>query len=92
MSTEKDYELPDKGITPDKHANTVITDNEIQKAIDKLSPKFRQVILLRDIQGFSYEEISQIVKIPLGTVKSRVNRARLKLQKDLKKVIKDIPK
>ncbi len=92
MSTEKDYELPDKGITPDRHTNTVITDKEIQKAIDKLSPKFRQVILLRDIQVFSYEEISQIVKIPLGTVKSRVNRARLKLQKDLKKVIKDVPK
>lgn len=90
MATEKDYELPDKGITPDKHANAVITDTEIQKAIDKLSPKFKQVILLRDIQGFSYEEISQIVNIPLGTVKSRVNRARLKLQVNLKKIMKDV--
>jgi RNA polymerase sigma-70 factor (ECF subfamily) len=90
MATEKDYELPDKGITPDKHANAVITDTEIQKAIDKLSPKFKQVILLRDIQGFSYEEISQIVDIPLGTVKSRVNRARLKLQLNLKKIMKDV--
>lgn len=90
MSTEKDYELPDKGITPEKYANSVIADKEIQNAINKLSPKFKQVILLRDIQGFSYEEISQIVNIPLGTVKSRVNRARLKLQYDLKKVIKDV--
>ncbi|KAA3609798.1 MAG: sigma-70 family RNA polymerase sigma factor [Calditrichaeota bacterium] len=90
MSTEKDYELPDKGITPDKYANSAITDTEIQKAIAKLSPKFKQVILLRDVQGFSYEEISQIVNIPLGTVKSRVNRARLKLQYDLKKILKDV--
>jgi RNA polymerase sigma factor (sigma-70 family) len=90
MSTEKDYELPDKGITPDKYANSAITDKEIQKAIGKLSPKFKQVILLRDVQGFSYEEIAQIVNIPLGTVKSRVNRARLKLQYDLKKIVKDI--
>jgi RNA polymerase sigma factor (sigma-70 family) len=90
MSTEKDYELPDKGITPDKYANSAITDTEIQKAIGKLSPKFKQVILLRDVQGFSYEEIAQIVNIPLGTVKSRVNRARLKLQYDLKKIVKDI--
>ncbi len=90
MDTEKDYELPDKGITPDKFANSVITDKEIQKAIGKLSSKFKQVILLRDVQGFSYEEISQIVDIPLGTVKSRVNRARLKLQYDLKKIVKNI--
>lgn len=90
MSTEKDYELPDKGITPDKYADAAITDKEIQKSIGKLSPKFKQVILLRDVQGFSYEEISQIVNIPLGTVKSRVNRARLKLQYDLKKLLKDV--
>lgn len=87
MDTEKDYELPDKGITPDKMANSAIADIEIQAAINKLSPKFRQVILLRDVQGFSYEEISQIVNIPLGTVKSRVNRARIKLQGYLKKIV-----
>lgn len=85
MDTEKDYELPDKGVTPEMHTSSSMTNNEIQKAIAKLSAKFKQVILLRDIQGFSYEEISQIVNVPLGTVKSRVNRARLKLQQDLKK-------
>jgi len=89
MDTEKDYELPDKGITPDREANSNITNLEIQKAIDKLSAKFKQVILLRDVQGFSYEEIAKIVNVPLGTVKSRVNRARLKLQQDLKKIILD---
>ncbi len=89
MSTDKDFELPDKNITPDRYTDSGITDDEIHKAINKLSPKFRQVILLRDIQGFSYEEIAHIVNIPLGTVKSRVNRARLRLQKDLKKIARD---
>ncbi len=84
MQTEKDYDIPDESHSPETEANTVITDNLIQRAIQKLSPKFKQVILLRDVQGFSYEEISEIVGIPLGTVKSRVNRARLKLQEYLK--------
>ena len=43
----------------------------------------------RDIQGFSYEEVAEIVNIPLGTVKSRVNRARLRLQEDLKDLMDD---
>ncbi|MBN2423800.1 MAG: sigma-70 family RNA polymerase sigma factor [Calditrichaceae bacterium] len=90
MSTDKDYDLPDDQTSPEKDANTIITDDIIQQSVDKLSPKFKQVIILRDIQGFSYEEISDIIKIPLGTVKSRVNRARLKLQEDLKYLMKDI--
>jgi RNA polymerase sigma-70 factor (ECF subfamily) len=89
MSTEKDYDIPDDTTSPESDTNTLITDKIIQKAIDKLSPKFKQVIILRDVQGFSYEEIAEIVNIPLGTVKSRVNRARLKLQEDLKDLMDD---
>ena len=59
----------------------------IHREIDELSPKFREVIVLRDVQQLSYEEISQIVNIPLGTVKSRVNRGRLKLQEKLKHIL-----
>ncbi len=84
MSQDKDYDIPDDRRTPEQTTDSVITDAIIQKAIQKLSPKFKEVILLRDIQELSYEEIAQIVDIPLGTVKSRVNRARLKLQEDLK--------
>ena len=89
MATEKDYDIPDSTTSPESDTNTIITDKIIQAAIDKLSPKFKQVIILRDIQGFSYEEIAEIVNIPLGTVKSRVNRARLKLQEDLKDLMND---
>ena len=90
-STEdRDYEITDDSSNPERDTNTQITDHIIQKAIDKLSPKFKEVIILRDIQGFSYEEISEMVKVPLGTIKSRVNRARLKLQEDLQPLLKDI--
>ena len=89
MATEKDYDIPDISSSPEMDTNSIITDKIIQSAIDKLSPKFKQVIILRDIQGFSYEEIAEIVNIPLGTVKSRVNRARLKLQEDLKDLMDD---
>ncbi len=89
MSGEKDYDIPDEDSNPERDTNTVITDRIIQRAIDKLSPKFKQVIVLRDVQGFSYEEIAEIVGIPLGTVKSRVNRARLKLQEDLKQLMNE---
>jgi len=56
----------------------------IDKEIQKLPVVFREVIILRDVQELSYDEISTILKIPLGTVKSRVNRGRQRLQKKLK--------
>ena len=89
-AAEKELELPDLKSDPEKEVNTVVTEKLIQKAITSLPQKFRQVIVLRDIQGFSYEEISSIIKVPLGTVKSRVNRARLKLQEDLHFLLEDL--
>jgi RNA polymerase sigma-70 factor (ECF subfamily) len=56
---------------------------EIMKAIKQLTEPFKTIIILRDIQELSYEDISTILDIPMGTVKSRVNRARLKLQETL---------
>lgn len=58
----------------------------IQKQLLKLSPEMRMVIILRDIQDKSYEEISEILSLPLGTVKSRVNRARLQLANNLQAI------
>ena len=84
VNEERDYEIPDKEHSPDKKVDGSLKENLIQRSIEKLPSKFKEVIILRDIQGFAYEEISQILNIPLGTVKSRVNRGRLKLQEDLK--------
>lgn len=56
---------------------------EINKAIENLPEHFRSVIILRDIQEESYEDISLIMDLPIGTVKSRINRARLQLRSEL---------
>ena len=83
---EREFEIEDEGSDTERQANSSMTDKIIQQAIAELSPRFRQVIILRDIQELSYEEIGSILRIPLGTVKSRVNRARLKLQSKLKEI------
>ena len=64
--------------------HTSIATRLIQKAINELQDKFREVIILRDIQELSYDDISLIVNVPIGTVKSRINRARIQLQLELK--------
>jgi len=84
---EKDYDISDEAYNPEKDVDGRMKEEIIHREIDGLSPKFREVILLRDVQQLSYEEISQIVNIPLGTVKSRVNRGRLKLQEKLKHIL-----
>jgi RNA polymerase sigma-70 factor (ECF subfamily) len=85
---DKDYDISDEAFNPEKSVDSNIKEEIIHREIQALSPKFREVILLRDVQELSYEEISQIVNIPLGTVKSRVNRGRLKLQEKLKHLLK----
>ena len=84
---EKDYDISDEAYNPEKDVDGRMKEEIIHKEIDELSPKFREVIVLRDVQQLSYEEISQIVNIPLGTVKSRVNRGRLKLQEKLRHIL-----
>ena len=81
---DKDYELPDEYFSPERIVDNKMKGRTIRKEIEALPEKFKEVVILRDIQEFSYEEIGQILKIPVGTVKSRVNRGRLRLQKRLK--------
>lgn len=85
---DRDYEISDEGYNPESQVEGKIQEEIIQKEINNLSPKFREVIILRDVQELSYEEISKIIKVPIGTVKSRVNRGRLKLQSRLKDLVK----
>jgi RNA polymerase sigma-70 factor (ECF subfamily) len=63
---------------------------QVQKCIISLDEEYREVLMLRDIQGFSYEEIRDILKIPDGTVKSRLSRARNALKDCLVKVLGDL--
>lgn len=57
-----------------------LTDEEILAALDKLSPDFRSVILLVDIEEFAYKEAAGILDVPIGTVMSRLSRARRQLR------------
>ena len=63
---------------------------QVQKCISTLEGDYREVLVMRDIQGFSYEEIRDVLRIPDGTVKSRLSRARMAMKDCLKKVIGDL--
>ena len=88
-SDEKDYDLPSVQPDADQLIESEYLEKRIQSAINTLPLHFKTVIVLRDIQELSYDEISNIVEVPLGTVKSRINRARLQLQKELKDLKKE---
>ena len=77
------YEFPSNDPEPGHEIQTDTVNKIIRSAVDQLSEKFKIVIVLRDIQGFTYEDISEIINVPVGTVKSRINRARLQLQVEL---------
>ena len=63
---------------------------KVQECINSLEEDYREILVLRDVQGFSYEEIRDILKIPDGTVKSRLFRARDAMKHCLKRVISDL--
>lgn len=78
------HELPqDKGSNPEAVFVKVERKDAILKALMEIKEDQREIIVLRDIQGLSYEEISNILGIELGTVKSRINRARTRLREIL---------
>jgi len=81
---EREYELPAIQPKIGQEVENEYAAKRIQIAIHALPEHFKTVIILRDIQELSYDDISSIIGVPLGTVKSRINRARLQLQADLK--------
>jgi len=93
IETEDDemtVEVQDKSCPdPSKQAEAGEIRDKVQKAIATLNPEHREVIILRDIQGFSYDEIAAAAGCNLGTVKSRLARARLELKDKLKGVIQN---
>lgn len=60
-----------------------LVDGEVARAIDSLPEEFREALVLSDIEGLPYQEIAEIVGVPVGTVKSRLHRARRALQRQL---------
>ena len=80
---ERQYEIPAIQDDVDQSLHNEFIQGRIKSAISKLPEHYKTVIILRDIQELSYDDISNIVGVPLGTIKSRINRARLQLQADL---------
>lgn len=85
---EDDINLSEKDDTQDAYEQESfdkLFDDEINRALDKLNENFRQIIVLADVEGLSYKEIATKAGIPLGTVMSRLFRARKMLQKYLRR-------
>ena len=78
------YEIEDLYANPEKDVDSNLKEALLQGAINQLPPRFKQVVILVDIQELSYEDVADIMHVPLGTIKSRLNRARRKLAKSLK--------
>ncbi|MBI5640271.1 MAG: sigma-70 family RNA polymerase sigma factor [Nitrospirae bacterium] len=74
-----------EGPSPEKELETRQMMHALQKGLAQLSPKFRTVLILREMEGFSYEEIAEVLDLSTGTVKSRISRAREELKKSMTK-------
>lgn len=76
-------ELKSEELSPEEHMELSETQTAVKEAIDALKQEYKEVLILSDMREMSYDEISAILKIPTGTVKSRLNRARTALRKKL---------
>ena len=76
---DREFIVEDKSKTASEILHQDQLSKELNECLYKLPLKFKTIIILRDIQELSYDEISTIVDLPLGTVKSRINRGRVKL-------------
>jgi RNA polymerase sigma-70 factor (ECF subfamily) len=80
---EPDGEVENPGDQAERSERNVL----VPKAIESLEDDYRTVVVLRDIEGFSYEDIAEIIERPVGTVRSRLHRARSELKEKLKNLI-----
>jgi RNA polymerase sigma-70 factor (ECF subfamily) len=75
--------LADPALSPEQQAEAEELEHAIQHCLESLPLEFRAVVVLADIQGLDYNEVAQAVRVPLGTIKSRLARARLRLRECL---------
>ena len=84
---ERGNEIRDVQLLPDDIADSALLHEHIEDALKQLAQPFREVVILYEIEERSYEEICQITGLNIGTVKSRLNRGRTKLQELLKDLV-----
>ncbi len=80
---EMNWEIAGENPSPEEELTTQEFYEQLQEAISDLPEVFRTTIVLREIEGLAYEDIAEITKVSLGTVKSRIARARTRLQSQL---------
>ncbi len=80
-------DIVDEKLRPDGELERKELARMVRRAITSLPEKFRTPLVLRDIQGLAYDEIGKILKLPEGTVKSRINRARMRVKDILKPIL-----
>lgn len=82
--------IEDKGLPPDARVQSRETREAIHEALQKLSPELREAVILRDLQDMDYREIAAVLKVPEGTVKSRINRGRAELARLLQRIYRQV--
>jgi RNA polymerase sigma-70 factor (ECF subfamily) len=82
--------IQDRSATPDESYAAKQKQKLVQEALQRLSPDLREAVILRDLQDMDYKEISAALKVPEGTVKSRINRGRTELARVLSRTYKQV--
>ncbi|HEV7218898.1 MAG TPA: sigma-70 family RNA polymerase sigma factor [Terriglobales bacterium] len=82
--------IPDRTPTPDATAQSRETKEAVHRALQKLSPDLREAVILRDLQDMDYREIATVLRVPEGTVKSRINRGRAELARLLQRTYRQV--
>jgi RNA polymerase sigma-70 factor, ECF subfamily len=82
--------IPDEGPAPDSGVQSRETREVVHIALQKLSPELREAVILRDLQDMDYKEIATVLRVPEGTVKSRINRGRTELARLLQRTYRQV--
>ena len=83
-------QIHDRGLSPDARAQSQEVSAVVHQALQKLSPDLREAVILRDLQDMDYRDIATALKVPEGTVKSRINRGRAELARLLQRTYRQV--
>ncbi len=83
-------QIADTGLPPDAAVHSRETREMVHLALQKLSPELREAVILRDLQDMDYREIASALRVPEGTVKSRINRGRAELARLLQRTYRQV--
>jgi len=83
-------QIQDKALPPDARVQSRETSETVHQALQKLSPELREAVILRDLQDMDYKDIANVLKVPEGTVKSRINRGRAELARLLQRTYRQV--